>query len=1485
MEGSFKVRAEFAVDVPGNHSITEVCTADAHLFSTSSPPSDLSARTGLCHSGDWDRFRVFLEIGGLTCGNLSAKPALKVYSSSVVACAGGNCQRRTDVPRIDLSVPKVQSLLGCPLPRKHRCDSCTSCIGTGGGCGASISGDGLTCKLAGPGANLYYATGGAGNTGLPGSAAWAPVLGRNLSHDYAQRIVLDPTDAHVWLITGTATFREWSGLSGGVYGTVSPSDEKRTLRRTASGWELTELDGMVHVFDATGRWTRTADRNGNAKVAIYNGGGQLASVSFPDGRSETFAYHGSGKLASISEVGVGGSPTRVWLYTWTGDDLARVDRPDGTAWEFFYTGTGLLTRWDLISTNLARRIEGAWEYDSSGNAIKAWRGDPVSDGPSAVDLYTFSYDVPARPTRTQVTDPLGMVTIYDVARDTVSDSPKATRIQGDCPTCGLGPNSQLTYADAANPLLPTQMIDGRGLVTQYSYNSKGQMTSKTEAAGTPLARTTTYQYDAPGFPQFPTRIEMPSTSGGSAVKATIFSYSGTGDLETRTVEGAEAGGAFSYATQAAYNAAGQPLTLDPPGHGTADQTTYTYDSTRGSLLPLTRTDPLVGATSFAYDGWNRQTTVTDANGVQTITSYDALNRVTSVTQKGATPVEDLVTTHVYNPFGDLLRTVLPRGNAIEYGYDPAGRLVIVERKPDAATPAERSLYTLDAYGHRTKEQLQRWNGTAWVTGSFTDFVYSSRCHLDKTVHADGTVTEYAYDCNGNLEQVWDAKHPRGTNPMPTQLYAYDALNRLTSMTQPWTGAGGGTAVTSYGYDVQDHLNRVTDAEGNVTTYTYGDRDLMTAQVSPASGTTAYAYDEHGEQILEMDARGIAQARTVDALDRVTAVTYANSELNVAYTYDDPAVSFSKGRLTRITRHGEAVDYRYDRFGRILQDGALGYGYDANGNPASLTYPGGVEAVTTFDYADRPATLLARRSGQSDQPLVTASAYLPAGPLSSLTLGNGLTETRTFNNRYFPSGISLGSPLSWSYSTDAVGNILSITDTLSAASLNAANSRTYGYQDVHYFLTQGNGPWGPRAWTYDKIGNRLTETRGAATDTYAYLPAGGGGHTPVLSQVQPAAGPARTYQFDAAGHLKSVATGADTTTFLTDEAGRLAALERPVAPAGVSFRYDGRDFLSLADSEGLAFRNGFESGDVCAWSGAIGLTSTPNCTIRPAVRATYSSEGLLHSLHRNVAPQSSYVFYFNGRPVAQLDVSAGTGTWKWLTTDHLGTPIAATGPSGALLWQGGFEPFGADWSGAGGAGVFLRFPGQWEEGAWGAGGETVYYNLHRWYGSGTGRYTQPDRLRSPFAYSDYLYISANPLGGTDRFGLFPDEILDFNLDNTCALYWGREGQRQGRVRGWRWAHCWTSCMIDKACGRRAARLTEIEKEILDVVKCLGEVLAGRVPPDGNCWSAFQASDFEDNTLGRACPNKMSCDEQCKQVPNELSKPGPLWVPAASVRLPR
>ena len=426
---------------------------------------------------DFDVGFTAISIGELTCQNLAGDNRLTTYSFSVLRCASpnGSCTTRADSSPIDLSPAAVQGILGCG--RKHSCchDECEPCPA---GSGASAGGGGaVSCPVPprdGGGAALGYAARGAGTPGLPGSAAWQQVLGRGWSHDYAERIVPDPDDSHVWLITRFGTFREFWRLVDGVYQEASPSNEYRTLSRTISGWELRELDGTVQSFASDGRWAGTADANGNAKLPTYDGAGTLTEADFPDGRSERFTYHPDGKLAAIEEVGVDGVTSRAWSYSWDGDDLARIHRPDGTAAEYFYNDSrhpGYLTRVDEIATNNARRVDRGYEHDAEGNVVRSWRGETVAGangdapGPGAVETWSLSFDDPKLPAQTLLTDPLGNVSTYVVERDPASEVPRIASISGDCPTCGQGPNTQFFYDDPGNPLRPTRTVDGRGTQT------------------------------------------------------------------------------------------------------------------------------------------------------------------------------------------------------------------------------------------------------------------------------------------------------------------------------------------------------------------------------------------------------------------------------------------------------------------------------------------------------------------------------------------------------------------------------------------------------------------------------------------------------------------------------------------------------------------------------------------------------------------------------------------------------------------------------------------------------------------------------------------------------------------------------------------------------------------------------------------------------------------------------------------------------------
>jgi RHS repeat-associated protein len=150
------------------------------------------------------------------------------------------------------------------------------------------------------------------------------------------------------------------------------------------------------------------------------------------------------------------------------------------------------------------------------------------------------------------------------------------------------------------------------------------------------------------------------------------------------------------------------------------------------------------------------------------------------------------------------------------------------------------------------------------------------------------------------------------------------------------------------------------------------------------------------------------------------------------------------------------------------------------------------------------------------------------------------------------------------------------------------------------------------------------------------------------------------------------------------------------------------------------------------------------------------------------PDLEIVFWFAGRPVATLFVTLDIEEWRLLTVDHLGTPALSTMLSGAVRWQGGFEPFGRDWQedtpqNAADGEVFLRLPGQWVDGAWAEAslGTQLYYNAFRWYESGTGRYTRPDpkgldAIRR-FELADlppahlYAFTDGNPINRIDPLG--------------------------------------------------------------------------------------------------------------------------------------
>jgi hypothetical protein len=132
---------------------------------------------------------------------------------------------------------------------------------------------------------------------------------------------------------------------------------------------------------------------------------------------------------------------------------------------------------------------------------------------------------------------------------------------------------------------------------------------------------------------------------------------------SRTQKGWENGVQYTHTTTYSYNAQGKILTINPPGNGTADVVTYSYDPQGTGLFPESRTDPgpdpngnWTRVTEYEYDGFNRLKIVRDPNqvayGGQTEHFYDIMNRRTK-TIVTASDGSTSATEYFYTKLGDL----------------------------------------------------------------------------------------------------------------------------------------------------------------------------------------------------------------------------------------------------------------------------------------------------------------------------------------------------------------------------------------------------------------------------------------------------------------------------------------------------------------------------------------------------------------------------------------------------------------------------------------------------------------------------------------------------------------------------------------------------------------------------------------------------------------------------------------------------------------
>ena len=913
--------------------------------------------------------------------------------------------------------------------------------------------------------------------------------------DYFQKLEVNSTTVDVFRPNGRELRFTCPTGTGNCTG---DADLKITLDKTATGYSILTETNSIEDYDSSGTLLTITLINGNILSTSYNGS-LLASITDTYSRSLSFAYDGNDRLETVSDP-----DGHVYTYTYDNDgNLDSVTYPDATPGDNSDNPTRTYqyndSNYDDLLTGIVDEngnTFASWGYDNQGRAI-------YSEHAGGADRVDFTYNGDGT---TTVTDSLGATNTLTF--DITELVPRISNVTGG--QCGSGCSDQgQAHTFDANGFLASR-TDFESNITTYINNSRGLETSRTEASGTVDARTITTKWH--------TTLRLPTKITDND-KETTFTYNTAGQVLTRTEKDLTTSN--TRTTTFTYDSNGNVLTIDGPRTDIDDTTTFTYDVSGNRASMSVDPDgagsvPAQVTNYTSYDNSGRLLSMTDPNGVVTTQTYDARGRLITRTVAGA------ITTFDYDNVGNVTKITLPNGSYLAYTYDAAQRLTNIE---DNA--GNKISYTLDDLGNRTKEDVHDPSSTLRRTQSRT---FDNLSRMTQNMGGANQLTVFGYDGNGNQTSVLDPLSRNSTSE-------YDALNRLIKTTDP------DSFNTQYAYDDRDNLTSVTDARNNITSYTYDKLDNLTQLNSPDTGITNYTYDDAGNRLTQTDARAITTTYAYDALNRLTSITYPTTSLNVTFTYDQGTNGI--GRLTGMTDASGTTTYAYDARGNVTsetktisgQNYVTSYAYDAADNLTQITYPSG--RTIDYDYNNIGQVIQVNTTQGSNTNIIAIDIqYHPFGPIQSMTLGNGLTTNNTFDQDYrLTDAVTSNNVSSLAFSLDLANNITAITN-----NNDSTRNQSFNYDNLDR-LTSGTGIYGTYSYTYDALGNRLTESIGGITDTYSY--AAGSNQLQTITGGQLA-----TFTHDAIGNI----TIAGGDTFTINDANRMATAN---ASASATYTYNGK----------------------------------------------------------------------------------------------------------------------------------------------------------------------------------------------------------------------------------------------------------------------------------------------------------------------------------------
>ncbi|MBN1513608.1 MAG: RHS repeat protein, partial [Phycisphaerae bacterium] len=720
-------------------------------------------------------------------------------------------------------------------------------------------------------------------------------------------------------------------------------------------------------FDLAGRLMAEEDALGLLTIMAYTNGGRTSTVTRPGGATEITDHYLDGQLKSISGTGV---MHRAYGYAVPQDGRQTMTVMEGTA--------------DPVQGSLRQTTT---TTDWLGRTVIETR--PAFD--SGVLTTTYAYNTDGQLVRTEIRDPSNAL----VAAPTLYE-----------------------YDDLGNVAKSGLDVDGNGVL---------------EAAGTDrfTANTTTYVND--GTDWWRTTASTAYSDGADDYVTTTQKSRLTGFSGSMTAEGVTTVDYYRDGNKVATQTGGTVTTTNRSTKTVTQATTVPGATTAAVTVAVngllqSSTSSSGVDTTYGYDGFGRQTTVTDGRGNTQTTHYNAVGRVDWTENAHGDR-----TTFGYDPdSGQLTSNGSERDGGYNYTYYAYTLRGDIEKMwGDVPQPV---LFTYDIFGQRETMTTFRgtedftgnqWPGQTAEDGDTTTWVYDPATGLltDKE-YADGKATSYTYYPDGKLhERLWAREDALSSRI--TTTYTYDA-NTGEMLTVDYSDTAYSPDLT-FAHTRSGQLASVTAADPESTDHVF-DYSAWPQEVT--------------ETISGLYERAITRTFEPSAGSRPTGLSVdwdQDREYTAAYHYNS-----ASGRMDRITGPGLPA------YGAVY-----GYLEDASQNPTA-------DLIHQIDFRSDASTTIARieRDYEDTRDLIdqVTNTWDPAG-------------TPVVVSRY-------------DYTNDVLGRRTNVE--YSGSAFAATVTQAFGYNTRNELTGSARADVGDWAYAYDNIGNRETAS-GPLLGPKAYTP--------------------------------------------------------------------------------------------------------------------------------------------------------------------------------------------------------------------------------------------------------------------------------------------------------------------------------------------------------------------------------------------------------------